>query len=104
MSRALIATFAAFHASQNGSAPPVLAMTDAEAVALVGEMKPEELRHPEAVATAAAALAAVPAAPAGGSDEAVEAWYGAKRAASAAFWDAFHGELVDGVSVIRKRL
>ena len=39
MSRALIATFAAFHASQNGSAPPVLAMTDAEAVALVGEMK-----------------------------------------------------------------
>ena len=104
MSRALIATFAAFHASQKGSAPPVLALTDAEACAVVDELHPTAFRHPEALLEAQAALAAVPAPPDPSNEDALAAWFNAKSKASAAFWDAFHGELVDGVTIIRKRL
>ena len=104
MSRALIATFAAFHASQKGSAPPVLAMSDAEAVATVDELTEVELRHPNEVMAAHAELKALPAAPDPSNEDALAAWFAAKSKASAAFWDAFHGELVDGVTIIRKRL
>ena len=104
MSRALIATFAAFHASQNGSAPPVLAMSDAEALATVDELTPSDVRHPEVLLEAHAALKAVPAPPDPRNEDALAAWFDAKSKASAAFWNAFHGELVDGVTIIRKRL
>lgn len=101
MPRAMLATFAAFHAGQNPTSPAVLGLTDAEALALVAELDVATLRYPEAVAAGAAALAALPAPPT--EADALEAWALGKRAASALLWDALAGEEVDGVTIIRKR-
>lgn len=103
MTRADLAAFKAFHASQNPTSEARIALTDADALALVADVKPEELRHPNAVAMGVAALNALPPMPGVDNPDGIAAWAQLKNDASAKFWDALSGEQIDGVVVIRKR-
>ena len=102
MTRAQIATFKAFHASQNPTSPPVLALSDAEAVELVQDPEVvEQLEHVLRVSEGVDALAAVPPMPT--EPDAIETWALAKHQASKILWDGLAGAVIDGVTLIRKR-
>lgn len=104
MSRTMLAAFLALHASQNPTAPPVLQLSDADALALVNdEAVVPQLRHAEIVATRAEVLSKVGPPPGADQPDALEAWALARSRASADLWDALSGEEVDGVTIIRKR-
>lgn len=103
MTRAELAAYKAMIASQNPTSEIRIALTDAEALALVAEVPASDLRHPEAVAVGAAALSAVPPPPSVDNPDALGEWAKVKADASTKFWDALAGEAIDGVVVIRKR-
>lgn len=84
-----------------GAAEIRMAMTTQDAVELAGELAAGEARHADALAAGLAALAEVGQAPT--DVEAIIEW-GRKRAAAAdQFWDAFEGQVVDGVEIVRRR-
>lgn len=99
------ARLAAFVAALGSAAPaePVLALDDADAITLAGEVDSAALRFPAEVAAAVAALEEVGPAPTAGNAADLVAWAKAYDAAAAAFWDVFEGQTVDGVRVIRRR-
>jgi hypothetical protein len=75
--------------------------TTTAAIALAGELEPEIVRHPEALAAGLNAWSEVGPAP---SDPEALIAYGVKVAKAAdEFWDAFEGQVVDGVEIIRRR-
>jgi hypothetical protein len=75
-------------------------LTTAEAVALVAEVGTAGLRCADDVAKAAAEFEALPERPA--DDSALVEWALKRKAAEDGFWSHFHGEEIDGVSVIRR--
>jgi hypothetical protein len=98
------ARLAAFRELTGNPAPEdcKFALTDADALALADEIADEFTpRHPEAFAAARARF--VQAGPQPADPEAVIEWAGKVKAAREAFWDAFEGEVIDGVTVIRRR-
>lgn len=101
--RTRLAAFKDFHASQGGSGDPTIALSDADAVALVAELAPEELAHADRVAAGVALLGAVGAPPSVEQEDALAAWAQRKRDASQVLWDGLSGTVVDGVTIIRKR-
>ncbi|MEP7313730.1 MAG: hypothetical protein ABI859_14180 [Pseudomonadota bacterium] len=102
MTRAQLASFKTFHASQNPTAPPVLALSDAEAVELLQDAAVvKQLEHGKRVSEGFKALALVPAPPE--DPDQLEAWALGKSAASKVLWDGLGGAVVDGVTLIRKR-
>jgi hypothetical protein len=78
-----------------------LALTDTEGFALANEVGPENCRHAAALKAALAAQASLPPRPT--DDDALIAWALKAKAAREAFWDAFEGEIVDGVEIVRVR-
>ena len=58
--------------------------------------------QPDPLEAILAKLTELPARPEG-DDEALIAWAGKAKAAREAFWDAFEGEIVDGIEIIRRR-
>jgi len=98
-----LAAFLEHHRSQNGTAPPRLAISDSEAVKLVGQTTPADHRFPDLIASAVKRLEAAIAAPIPADIDAAEGWFREKIAASSALWDALEGDVIHGVEVIRKR-
>jgi hypothetical protein len=80
-----------------------LALPTPVAVALAKELDPAQARHPEQLAAALAQHDALPAAPSGDDVEALAAYGTAYGAVAGAFWDAFEGQTIDGVEIIRRR-
>lgn len=76
---------------------------DAEAIDLATELDLDQCRHPEALKVAVERIAALPPRPDNGDDDALIAWATSAKKAREAFWDAFEGEVVDGVEIIRRR-
>jgi len=73
-----------------------------DAITLAGELVPEEIRHPEAFAKGIEAWDALGSPPAGDAEKMLT--HGAAMAKAAdAFWNAFEGQVVDGVEIIRRR-
>ncbi len=82
------------------------ALTDSEGLALSLEVGPGKCRHAAAVASTAEALKAALEAADKAKDENLDAFVSAANKvaeASRKFWDAFEGEEVDGVTIIRRR-
>jgi hypothetical protein len=99
-----IAAFKEFHDAQAPTAPARYRVTDAEAVALVSEAAAAgaTFRNPSEVGTAVAALdAALKSTPPTDISD-LAAWALKYDAAQRAFWDAFAGEVINGVEIIRK--
>lgn len=103
MRRTDLAAVAAFLASQNPTSTPTVALSDADAVELALDVGLENARFPEVLADGIEKLEALPAPPSADDPDALATWANAKTAASAKFWDAYAGEVVDGVTIIRKR-
>lgn len=82
-------------------AEPVVQLTDAEAVALAGELAGEAVRFPDLLPVRLAAVLEAGDPPA--DADLVIPWAQRKAAALAAFWDVFEGEVVDGCRIIRRR-
>jgi len=94
---------AAFAATLTSAGAPdlVLPLSDSDALVLATEIGAKACRFPVVVAAALADLEAIGPQPEG--VDAVVAWAGKVQAARAKFWDAFEGETVDGVRIIRRR-
>lgn len=75
-------------------------LSDSDGIALAGEL--DDFRHPDQVRAALKQHAEAGEQPKDDVDEIV-AWAGKVKKAADAFWDAFEGEQVDGVTVIRRR-
>lgn len=102
--RAALAAFAAFHASQNPTAEARIALSDADALELVAEAGvAEQLEHAETVAVGASALHDLPPAPGADNPDGLAEWAKLKTEASQKLWDGLAGAVIDGVTVIRKR-
>jgi hypothetical protein len=80
-----------------------LALATPAAVALAKEIGPTAARYPDRLVAALAQYDALPAAPAPDDVEALASYGRAYGAASESFWDAFEGQVVDGVEIIRRR-
>jgi hypothetical protein len=80
-----------------------LALPTPAAVALAKELDPAQARHPEQLAAAIAQHDALQAAPSADDVEALAAYGAAYGAVATAFWDAFEGQTIDGVEIIRRR-
>ncbi|MGE3293833.1 MAG: hypothetical protein AB7O95_20895 [Geminicoccaceae bacterium] len=81
-------------------------LNDSDGVALAAEVGASNCRHAEQIARSAPALEAALKAAAEAKDKDLDALIavaGKVKAASDAFWDAFEGEQVEGVTVIRRR-
>lgn len=93
---------AAYKAAVGPTASDVLRypLTDAEGFELATELGASNVRFPDAITAAAAKL---PQGPAPEKDDELVAWALKRKAAADAFWDAFEGEEVDGVTIIRRR-
>lgn len=94
--KAKLAAFRELHGADG-----VLCLGHTEAVALAGEIDVSACRHPEKLSAALAQLSELDDQPT--EPDALLAWAESKRKALAAFWDAFEGEIVDGVTIIGKR-
>jgi hypothetical protein len=81
-----------------------LALSTEDASQLAAEMDSEDLRHPEAVAVGVAALIEVgeTAPPSGDSERSMRFFEQLSKAADK-FWDAFEGQVVEGVEIVRRR-
>lgn len=101
--RARLAAFIEFHASQNGTGEPTLALTDAEAVQLISEVAPAELAHADKVAAGIALFDVLGSPPSPEDEDALADWATRKREASLTLWDGLSGTQIDGVTIIRKR-
>lgn len=84
------------------SAPIRRYLTDPEAVALAKELKPAECRHPALLGAALDAIAKVPPMPKSENPNAILAWAQKSDAALRAFWNAFEGQEVEGVEIMRR--
>lgn len=97
----------AFHAvvSAQGADTVRMALATADAVELATELEGDEARHagPLAVALAAYAKPDMPPSDLVKFPEAVLAWAERAKKRAADFWDAFEGEVIDGVEIIRRR-
>lgn len=81
-------------------------LTDSEGVALALEVGPGKCRHSDAVGVAIEKLKAALEATDKAKGESLDALVAAANKvadASRKFWDAFEGEDVDGVTIIRRR-
>ncbi len=89
----------------NGAQEVRLQLATDKAVALAKELSSSELRHADKAAAAIARFEAAVARP----DPAADDFEGRLAAvkeldeASKSFWDAFEGQVVDGVEIIRRR-
>lgn len=99
-----LAAFAAAVADQNPTAVRIR-LSDADALALIGECDATKLRHPEAAAKAAADLTSALAKPAPATTDigGLIEWGKTVEKAQTAFWDAVHGEYINGVEILRKQ-
>jgi len=97
-----IAAFAALHASQAPTAPARFMVTDSEALQVAAEatLAGQKFRNP--IGEVAADLEAALKEPPPTETDALVAWATRVGAASRAFWDAFAGEVINGVEIIRK--
>jgi hypothetical protein len=82
-----------------------LALATPAAVAVARELAPADARHPEQLAAALQAWDEYAALPVPGPDEFDATLAHAKAGGVAAdvFWEAFEGQPVDGVEIIRRR-
>jgi hypothetical protein len=100
-----IVSYLAHHQTQAPTAPARMRLSDREALALVDELGTDgiaKMRNPELVVTAATALHKAIAEPPPDDLDALAAWGVRWGDASRTFWDAFSGEVVNGVEIIRK--
>jgi len=97
-----IAAFAEFHAAQDPTSPARYRVSDTEAVALVAEAAAAAHVFRNPVSEVAAALDAALKEPVPTEVDAMVVWATNIGAASRAFWDAFAGEVINGVEIIRK--
>ena len=80
-----------------------IGLTDTEGVQLAGELDPASVRFPEELASARGEFSALLAAERPTDPEALAAWGQAYVAARRRFWEAFEGEVVSGVVIVRRR-
>lgn len=94
----------AFHASVSDQAPtaPIrIRLSDADALALVKEVDGKALAHPVAAADGAKLLEASLAEKVPEGDALLE-FAARRKTASAKFWDAINGQVINGVEILRK--
>jgi hypothetical protein len=99
MSRAKIA---AYKGAVGAVADLRLALQDFEAAALAVETNGEGCAHPAALELALEDLEALPPRPEGDDDALIE-WALESKKRRVAFWAAYEGTVVDGVTIIQKR-
>lgn len=89
----------------NGAQEVRLQLATDKAVGLAKELAASEHRHPEKLAAAIERFEAAVAAPDPAADDFEGRLASVKELdeASKAFWDAFEGQVVDGVEIIRRR-
>jgi hypothetical protein len=100
-----LAAYKAAVADQSPSAPIRIRLSYADALAVITEHGTSTLRHPEAAEKAISALGAALASPVPEAADVagVVEWAKAVDKAGSAFWDAVHGEEINGVEILRKQ-
>ena len=88
---------------RSGAAEVRMPLGDDEAIELAKEMTPAELRHPELVKTALDSVASLSSTKEPAEFEARLQHLQAHAEARKKFWDAFEGQEVSGVEIIRRR-
>lgn len=78
--------------------------TTAEAVTLAQELAPDAIRHPQALAAAITEMVKINELPKpdAGEEGALLEYLKARERGRIAFWDAFEGQSVEGVEIVRR--
>jgi hypothetical protein len=100
-----LAAYKAAVADQNPTAPIRIRLSSSDALALITETGTASLRHPDAAEQAVTALSAALAIPAPDKTDigGLVAWAKSVDKAQSDFWDAIHGEEINGVEILRKQ-